>query len=205
MLPAVALVLLALAGCTFVAPQPTPEPEEPYSIDQAAVLEVLGAVPEGEPMTPERTADFITRSLDRQWEGVVAQYPDAIRPEVAAEVINDVNGEAFRACMAPVEGGGRESALAAYICSARFPSAPSGMLTHDQAGYLYDYWTGFVMPCYAENGYPLEQSPPARADFVAEWPFQNWSPRPTSLGGEELIAAFEELDLLCPSVVDELR
>jgi hypothetical protein len=200
-LPAVALVLLALAGCTFVAPEPTPQPEEPYSIDQAAVVEALGEVPEGEPMTPERTADFIQRFQDYRWQLVARSYPEAVRPAVT---VVDTTGAGASACMSDGQML-EEGSLSDYVCLAQNPPVPSAALSDDQAGYLYDYWTGFVMPCYHENGYDAEFPPPTRDEFVARWPFQEWSPRPSNLGGEELIAAFAELDALCPSAPDELR
>ncbi|WP_411699504.1 hypothetical protein [Conyzicola sp.] len=202
MLPAVALVLLALAGCTLAEPgaaAPT-KTAQPYAIDQGEVAKTLGEVPEGEPMTPERTADFITRFQDCRWELVTRSYPEAVRPAVT---VADTTGAGARACMS--DGLiSEENAMSDYVCLAQNPPVPPAALTDAQAGYLYDYWTGFVLPCYHENGYEVEAQPPIRADFVARWPFQNWSPRPSTLGGEDIIELFAELDQFCPDTPDGL-
>jgi len=203
-LPAAAAVLLALSGCTLMAPgslAPTATPE-PYRIEHSEVVEALGAVPEGEPMTPERTADFVSRFLDQQWELVSVPYPDAVRPTVAQE--EDADG-GINACISEASGTPKEAAIAQYVCFARFPSPPSNMLTHDQARYLYDYWTGFVVPCYRDNGFDVQGTPPARETFVAEWPLQHWAPMPVRDGESVYGDQYDELESLCPGVVDELR
>ncbi|MCZ4501183.1 MAG: hypothetical protein JWQ74_3740 [Marmoricola sp.] len=204
-LAAAVLAALTLAGCTFVGPadeQPADErpAAEPYSIKHGAVLAALGPVPQGEPMTPERTADFIQRFQDYRWELVAKLHPDAVRPAVT---VVDTTGASVAACMSNGEMS-EQAALSDYVCLAQNSAVPSAALSDEQAGYLYDYWTGFVVPCYAANDHEVHESPPTRDEFVTRWPFQQWSPRPATLGGEEVIAAFEELDQFCPTTIDEL-
>ena len=203
MLPALAVVLLGLTACTFVAagpPERTATPQ-PYAIDQRAVAEALGPVPEGEPMTPERAADFIQRFQDYRWELVAQSYPHAVRPAVT---VVDTTGSGVTACVSDGSMMVEEVALSDYVCFAQNPPVPPAALSDEQAAYLYDYWTGFVVPCYAENGYEMEQQPPSRDYFVTHWPFQNWSPRPSTLGGKEIIDIYQQLDGLCPSTPEEL-
>jgi hypothetical protein len=194
------LLLLALAGCTFVGPMEQKPEREPYTIREGDVLATLGEVPESEPMTPEREADFITRFQDFRWELVSRSYPDAVRPAVT---VVDTTGAGAPACMS--DGSmSEQNAISDYVCLAQNPPVPPAMLTDAQAGYLYDYWTGFVLPCYHENGYEIEAQPPTRDRFVARWPFQDWSPRPSTLGGEDIIELFAELDQFCPGTPEEL-
>lgn len=206
-MPAAALLLFALAGCTFVAPGTTvtnnvEATQEPYAIDHSTVVEALGAVPEGEPMTPERTAEYIERFLDQQWQLVSVPYPDAMRPNVAPD--NPPNGT-VNDCVTAASGTPEQAAIARYVCMARFPSPPSSMLSHEQAAYIYDYWTGFVTPCYFNNGYDVQSPPPARDTFVAEWPLQHWAPVPVSDGEMVNGEAYDELEALCPGIPDELK
>jgi hypothetical protein len=199
--PVVALVLLALAGCTFVEPTGDEPESEPYSIREGAVLAELGEVPESEPMTPERAADFIARFQDYRWTIVTRSYPDAVRPAVT---VVDTTGADVASCMS--DGVlSEQSALSDYVCLAQNPPVPRAMLSDDQAGYLYDYWTRFLVPCYEANDHPIDESPPARNDFVARWPFQEWSPRPSTAGGEDVIAAYAELEQFCPGAPEEFN
>ncbi|GAB3605781.1 hypothetical protein GCM10027413_11900 [Conyzicola nivalis] len=201
MLPAVALALLALAGCTFVGPVELKPESEPYTIKDGAVLAALGEVPEGEPMTPEREADFIARFQNYRWSIVTQSYPDAVRPTVT---VADTTGAGVSACVSDGLQSSEQVALADYVCFAQNPPVPTSMLSSAQAGYLYDYWTGFVVPCYAEHGFEISADPPVRERFVAEWPFQNWAPTLANRGGEDAVAALAELEQFCPGVPDEL-
>jgi hypothetical protein len=195
------LLLLALAGCTFVGPMEQKPEREPYAIREGDVLAILGEVPESEPMTPEREADFITRFQDFRWSIVTLSYPDAVRPAVT---VTDTTGAGVTACISDGLESSEQVALADYVCFAQNPPVPDAMLSPAQAGYLYDYWTGFVVPCYTEHGYQITADPPARDRFVAEWPFQNWSPTLPNQGGEAAVAAVAELEQFCPGVPEEL-
>jgi hypothetical protein len=90
LLPVAAVVLLALAGCTFVAPGSmnagsVDDGESAESdIDRSAVIEALGPPPPFEDPTPERTAEYNARLVAEQWTAVAVNYPDAQRPDVQA-------------------------------------------------------------------------------------------------------------------------
>jgi hypothetical protein len=62
-------------------------------------------------------------------------------------------------------------------------------------GYLYDYFTKFLVPCYEANG--IENVPaPTRAEFVSLWPNQNWYP---SMGDVPMGSEMEnQLNAACP-------
>jgi hypothetical protein len=210
-LPAVALVLLALSGCTLMPPgsgrTSTGEPSVTV-IDQAAVLEELGPVPPAPELTEAVLDDYLARSLDWQWANVVRNYPHAERHEVAE--IERASGSNPRAmqCADEARAAGLDPqafAVAVYTCAAQFPSLPTGTLSRDQARYLYDYWTRFVVPCYADAGYPDTSTPPTREFFAANWPFQNWAPQPKldnhAVGGPE----FDTVLANCPGFPDGMQ
>ena len=203
MLPVVAFVLLALSGCTFVAPgAPAVEATKaPFSIDQADVVASLGTAPPWHEPSAERTDAMIQRGLDRQWQGVASSYPDVVRPEVAEIERAEGSNAQLTACLGAITSTGRENAIANYVCNAQYPIVPPNVLTEDQAGYLYDYWTGFYFPCVVENGFVFETAPPTRAAFVEEWPYQGWWPSPRY---DEPVSDVDRaaFDARCPATLD---
>lgn len=216
MLPVVAVVLFALSGCTFVAPgssvgsddSTTEATVKTVVIDQADVRNALGPVPPDPEFTPALVDDYVARSLDWQWANLLTSFPNAQRPDVVE--IERVTGDNPRRtqCGDVARAAGLDPqsfAIAAFVCAAEYPSIPNGTLSQDQAGYLYDYWTGFVLPCYAAAGYPDKSAPPTREYFAANWPFQNWSPQPKSggyvVGGPE----YDTLIANCPGFPDGLN
>ena len=206
MWPAAAVLLVALAGCTLVAPgtpvsTQTATTPAPHAIDPSAVVAALGPAPRWSPPTPERTDDIIARGIDFYWGFAASRYPDAARPEVAEIARAEGTSPEQAACLAAAPSGPRESAIASYVCHAQYPVVPAGLITEAQAGYLYDYWTDFVFPCFAENGFSMPTSPPARDAFVAEWPYQDWwpAPEPREPVSDDDRAAFEQR---CPTTLD---
>ena len=214
-LPAAALVLLALvgctlAGCTLVAPGSVnagsvDKGESPVSaIDQSAVTEALGAIPPFEDPTPARTADYNARFADEQWTAVVVNYPDAQRPDV--EALDPVDDEEpINECRKAVTGDGVTAAVAQYSCYVRHPTVPRGVLSYDQAAYLYDYWTRFVLPCYADHGFAPVSDPPSRDDFATAWPFASWRPNPLRSGQPPTDPEHQLVESLCPSDLEWSR
>ncbi|WP_166878839.1 hypothetical protein [Salinibacterium sp. ZJ450] len=68
-----------------------------------------------------------------------------------------------------------EHAVGAYVCLGRHRSQPFAPPNDAQLGWVYDYLTQFLAPCYEANG--IENPPgPSREDFVANWPDQGWFP-----------------------------
>jgi hypothetical protein len=202
---------MALAGCTVVGPgsalTATSEPSMTV-IQDAAVLEALGPVPPAPEITEAVLDDYLARSLDWQWANILRSYPNAERPDIVE--IERATGSNPRSmqCADEARVGNLDSqafAIAVYSCGAEFPSLPDGTLSRDQARYLYDYWTGFVVPCYADAGFPDTSTPPTREFFAANWPFQNWSPQPKLdnhlIGGPE----FDTVIANCPGFPDGMK
>jgi hypothetical protein len=215
LLPVAAMVVLALAGCTLTDAgsglasdrAATESSQQAVVIDQAAVLAELGPVPPDPEFTDEVVDDYVTRWLDWQWNNVLASYPDAVRPSVA-EIERSTGGNPrWTQCGDQARAAGldpRAFAIAAFVCSAEYPSVPYGTLSKDQARYLYDYWTRFVVPCYADSGYRDTSIPPTREFFAENWPFQNWSPSPSRGGVGAGGPDFDTVVANCPAMPEGL-
>lgn len=100
-------------------------------------------------------------------------YPEDMKPKWAACVTSagfdaQVSPDGIQVTVAPVEAGKR-SALAAteWICTAKFSDDPRLSLapTKAQLSLVWEYMTGFVIPCLNSQGVASEQ-PPSEADFV---------------------------------------
>ena len=219
-------VLVALAGCTLMAPgsagSATPDPEPHATIEPSDVLAALGAVPPDPQLTDELLDDYFDRWLDWQWDNLTRTYPDAVRPQVAeiaratgsnpagtacqdeARSAGAVAQEASASDPAAQQAAARQSAVDVFVCSVEYPSLPNGTLSRDQARYLYDYWTRFVLPCYAAAGYPDDSTPPSREFFADNWPFQNWAPQPargSATAGDTLL---DDAQADCPAIPEGL-
>ena len=211
MLPVAALVALALAGCTMVAPGTINPGEvvegtsEANTIDAGAVRDELGEFPPYEDPTPATAAAYNTRFLDQQWTAVVINHPDAVRPEVATPAPADDAVEPQRRCLQAIEGADEAAAVAGYTCFALHPTVPYGVLSRAQARYVYDYWIDFVLPCYADNGFAHVSDPPDGDDFADAWPFVSWRPNPLLEGQAPTDPEHQRIESLCPSDVEWLR
>jgi len=214
-LPAV-FVLLALAGCTAATP-PSPSLTQPFAlaIDHDAVVDALGPLPPDEVPGAERLAAFRRAIADLAWKAISASYPDAERYAGPVGYLPDAAvAPAIAGCVAArgpalPEGGTDDEALAKaaaltqYACSQQFVRESGPGLSAEQVGYLFDYQARFVLPCYAEKGHPALVQPIPRDEYVANWPFQSWSPEPS--GVDVMTVEYDQLELMCPSVPDEWR
>ena len=215
-MPAAALILLALAGCTAAPqPEPSPTPTQPFAlaIDPADVLDALGPLPPDEPPSAERMAAFRQTLSDVAWNAISSSYPDAERYTGPATYLPDAQvNTAVENCVAQQglalpEGGTSDealvkaSSLARYVCAQQFVVERGPGLSERQVAYLYDYQTEFVLPCYSEKGYPVLTPPIARAEYVAKWPFQYWSPEPSRI--DAMGVEYDQLNLMCPAVPEE--
>ena len=197
-------MLAALAGCSSSAtasghssgtPSPTPTP-----LAVTVPMPDLGPSPAPAPQTAAETEQRRLSNADQAWEQLLLQYPSAVRPQVTfGGYITDASEVAvMSACYTeqgvPIANGypagakkgdkpssiGAEAdteqeAIGAYVCNVEHPYRPSPPPTAQQLGYLYDYLTEFLVPCYEANGI-TELPAPTRAAFVANWPHQNWFP-----------------------------
>jgi len=169
-IPIVALTLLAVSGC---ASAPTPEIQ-----------------PIAPPIIPLGGAELdasLRATADEKWANIVAQWPDAVRPEVAlirpiiapdylpAQVrcMSDRGWPARMTSKRGAEIGLREGAselefqVAKYECQVEYPLLPvqsgSALPGHDR--YLYDLIVNAHLPCLRGLGvsYP---APPSFQEYL---------------------------------------
>jgi hypothetical protein len=191
-----------LAGCTGqTAPisSPSPAPAGTQVEEKVAVeypMPDLGPSPTPVPLSEDERRALTLGYEDQDWQTVVARYPDAVRPEVRFDGYTDGSSriDALETCYeasgVPVErgtdedgnlaaindrSGSKEQAVAGFACRSALPSTPSPPPTDAMLGYIYDYLTQFLAPCYEANGME-NPPPPSRADFIANFPNQNWWP-----------------------------
>jgi hypothetical protein len=135
-------------------------------------------------LTDVETVATLRESADGEWQRVLQERPDAVRPDVPVERI--LAGEEWvrqqAACLGEsgvrvqVIGTGDDVRLGTdsadpvvrYVCQVRFPVAPQGPLTDAALGWLHDYFVDFVIPCYASAGDPYEGEVPDRDAFIAD-------------------------------------
>lgn len=147
---------------------------------------------------------------DDLWAAAISRHPQLARPVVAAEREIDA-GEIDTYLRPCLEGSGIDlgsySALewmpvaegdyvAWYTCRVKFPLLSSAPPNDEQVGYLYDYFTQFVVPCLEANGSAID-SAPSRDTFVREWPNQDWFPEPTTSAPGT--AEYASASAVCPS------
>ncbi|GAA0991515.1 hypothetical protein GCM10009563_04290 [Subtercola frigoramans] len=116
--------------------------------------------------------------------------PDSFDSYLTDQAASDERERCYRANDVPVETATNKAgdqvalgaspitpaqAVSAFSCESRFRTQPSAPPTRDQLGYLYDYLTRFLAPCYTANGFD-NPPPPSREDFVKRWPDQDWYP-----------------------------
>ncbi len=176
----------------------------------------LGPSPAPQVLDAAQTEALRLAEQDRLWAGVTGQYTDATRPaDTFAGYLDDSQRLAsMKKCITDaglkldtgtdasgtvVDYGAstttREESIASFSCQTAFRSAPSTPPSSDQLGYMYDYLTEFLVPCYAANGI-ANQPAPSRTQFVALWPNQGWFPTSGSaLMGTELDT---QLNAACP-------
>jgi hypothetical protein len=219
------LLAAALSACTIPSPggateaTPTPSPTQAFALRIAPddVVAELGPVPPYAEPSPERLEHLRRLAEERAWAGLSRQYPGMPRPDAAlVEYVEPGQGLArVQRCIAergaelPADGSADGSqleanALATYVCGVQYPTRMQGLPTEEQTAYLYDYWTGFVVPCFADVGTPSAGEPPTREYFVENWPYQDWSPTPRDGGQPLTFLAIDQLDLMCPTTPEGL-
>ncbi|RIJ00003.1 hypothetical protein DZF97_15635, partial [Clavibacter nebraskensis] len=134
-------------------------------------------------LTDVETVAALREDADGEWQRVVQERPDAVRPDVPVERV--LAGEEWvrqqAVCLG--ESGvrvqvigtgddvrlGTESAdpVVRYVCQVRFPVAPQGPLTDAALGWLHDHYVEFLLPCSASAGEPYEGEFPDRDAFIA--------------------------------------
>jgi hypothetical protein len=179
----------------------TPEPTDAADQVVSIPMPEFEPWPAGDPFTDADVEAARIADADRDWQGVIARFPDAVRPEVAFEYVTeanrvDVRRACFEAAGLPIEEGRSGSPdgpvvsvnatttttaqeVAAYTCRVAHPDKrTSGPPNAEQLGWIYDYLTEYYVPCYAVNDIVVPPAPP-REEFVANWPNQGWFPSNT--------------------------
>lgn len=146
----------------------------------------FGDWPDLVPYTPEE------RETARAWEAryfretTLAQFPAIPLPEVAFEAYDDA---ARATCLAdagvtvvvdawglPVGmSGTAETATVLYTCYVRFPVEPHIRPPDRTIRFAWEYWTGFLAPCFEAHRIP-QTAPPSEDEFFATYPRQGWGP-----------------------------
>ncbi|WP_104129361.1 hypothetical protein [Cryobacterium sp. N21] len=163
--------LVFLSGCASATPGPAASSSTAPASSLALTLDVAGQ-----------------EQLDWEWERVLRESPDAVRPmiDIVRFVDNDDWGTARESCMHDLgwpdvratADGGLESgmiqnsqagahALAMYTCNAKYPMDPkyNVPLTDERLGELFDYFTDELQPCLAAEGYDTPAAP-SRETFI---------------------------------------
>ncbi|WP_426516893.1 hypothetical protein ACPPVQ_19145 [Diaminobutyricibacter sp. McL0618] len=198
------VALGALAGCaTIAAAQPHAERTStptPTALAVTVPMPDLGPSPAPAPQTAAETEQRRLSNADQAWKQLSQQYPSAVRPAVTfGGYITDstevaVMSQCYTEQGVPIanayppgakkgdppssvgaDASDQKEAVGAWVCSVEHPYQPSPPPTPQQLGYLYDYLTEFLVPCYEANGIS-EVPAPSRAEFIAKWPNQNWFP-----------------------------
>ena len=200
-----ALALALLSGCASSDPVEPPAASATADPDAVVSIEMpdLGPSPAPDELTEEQREALRMGYQDQFWQNVVAQYPDAVRPAdpftgyTAADDMQD----ALNACYVSqgltlgttidaegnsspggAEAGTEQESIGMFLCHAKI-TGPTQPPNDAQLGYIYDYLTEFLVPCYEANGIE-NPAPPTREEFIANWPNQNWFPM-TGLFGED--------------------
>ncbi|CAN5308744.1 hypothetical protein BH09ACT6_BH09ACT6_22570 [soil metagenome] len=190
--------MVLLNGCSAAGGRSSATHAEQGAAPLATTIPIpdLGPSPAAATLDAEQTTAARLADQDERWRRVLLTHPGAARPtdpfvgfEPETSRLKD-----FRSCLVshgvPIESGTNQAgeivtfsatptttgeAVAAFSCENQFPPPPEVPLTDLQLGYLYDYLTEFLEPCYSANGIE-NPPPPSREDFVANWPHQDWYP-----------------------------
>lgn len=193
-----ALSMIGMSACasdsSTDAPAASPEP----TIAEVVTIPMpdLGPRPTSEPLSDAEAEQKRLELADSHWATVIAQYPDAVRPQIefAGFIAPETHLETMRTCLeasgieiaTAVTADGEpagfeivdptvESSIAYYACDVAHPVRPIAEPSDAELGWAYDYLTRFVAPCYEANGIENEPAPP-REEWVAAWPEFVWSP-----------------------------
>ena len=166
---AVALLALALAGCT-VAPAAEPlsglSDREQMLYAQSFALQRSGIEVEGEPVV-----DVVAYVPSAGWGAAVAGCMNAAG---YAEYAASPRGMSYPAR----EDDDTAQALALYTCIGQYPvqSDFSSYANKEQLEFLYDYFHNSLVPCLAAAGYIVPGTAPTREQFTAFTVEPRWNP-----------------------------
>lgn len=191
----IVVVMLMLAGCA-----PTVAPD---------------------PLGPERRVQIRQAILDAHWAGIVGEYPDAIRPEVA--IVRPVSDNdqpiLYFACMrasgvpaSPTDNGFRYSSslgqsrlefdLTRYVCETTSPSESEvvSYLSGTSRAALFDYQRKIVRPCLLSVGARSPAPPDGGPSYYLSAALAAWSPYVDILASNPRSSAVAYLERRCPPI-----
>jgi len=197
----VASVAVLAACATFPVGEGAVTPTESATAVVSIEMPELAPYPDSDPpLTKAESEAKRLEDADQRWQGVLASYPDAVRPEVAFEgYVTDENRiVVLRACYEAAglqvdEGrtagnldgppdsigwsaAGEADMIAGYACDTAHPTKVANPGPNDaELGWIYDYLTDFYAPCLAANGV-MVADPPGREIWVETWPGYVWFP-----------------------------
>jgi hypothetical protein len=199
----------ALAACAAppAGAEGSAAPTDPETAVVSIEMPELAPYPASDPPLTEAESEAKRlEDADRRWQGVLASYPEAARPDVAFEgYVTDENRiEVLRACYEAAglqvdEGrtagnldgppdsigwsaGSEADMIAAYVCDTAHPTKVTDPGANEaELGWIYDYLTAFYAPCLAAKGIAVPK-PPGREVWVETWPGYVWFP---SVGDDE--------------------
>ncbi|WP_157155937.1 MULTISPECIES: hypothetical protein [unclassified Diaminobutyricimonas] len=190
------------AGCA--TPGTAPEPRQTETFEPLAVtvpMPDLGPRPTPDPLSDEQANARRLELQDESWKLVTDQYPSAVRPEdpFVGYISADESLDLVTACLTEkgvpfgygtdaygnragyeVNLDTEANAVGVFVCREMHRGRPRGPSTEAELGWLYDYLTQFLAPCYEANNYEIPP-PPARDEFIARWPNQGWWPSPPGM------------------------
>lgn len=191
-----ALTMIGTAACAGGSPSEAAAPAPTVAEVVSIPMPDLGPRPTSEPLSDSEAEQKRIELADSHWATVIAQYPDAVRPEVPFEgyIAPEDHFDTMRSCLeerdvevaigATAEGEPAgfeiveptmETSVVYYACEVAHPGRPLPEPSDAELGWAYDYLTRFVAPCYEANGYENEPAPP-REVWVDAWPGYVWSP-----------------------------
>ncbi|RIJ44075.1 hypothetical protein DZG00_16190, partial [Clavibacter lycopersici] len=159
------------------------------------------------PPTEAELAEDLRIRADQQWDLVLEQQPDAVRPDVGTERLVDDQEDHAEQQVACLREAGVEASMsgqdgytivdadpvAVYGCAVRFPLRDVGARSDAELAYIHDYYVSFLLPCYAAEGRPYVGEVPGVDEFVETGRTERaWSPFPERMAGQ-LSAACPEL------------
>lgn len=169
-----------------------------------AVLMLAGcAAPPPPPSDPEGIRALVVAGESRMWDSEFGPEPE---PVIEVERWVDDAGAQYDAVTARVDElapAETELRRVQWECMKRFPLDPASpdlafVLTHEQRGYLYDYYIARLIPCLEAIGMTIGSVPPRSSYVDGPYRITAWSPYRVMMPAPERIADWEAIDAACP-------
>ena len=172
-----------------------------------------------DPLGPQRREQIRQSILDIHWADVVKDYPDALRPEVAAmrTVTDHDQRAAVFACLrasgipaSPTDNGFRyksslgqsqlEFETQRYVCEASAPSESEvvSYLSGSSRAALFDYQRKIVRPCLLSAGAKSSAPPDGGPAYYLSAALAAWNPYREILATQPGSSAVAYFERRCP-------